>query len=308
MPNEQDKELDLFFSNPPKEEDKENGEQEAPAKETKKITADDIYRLLAQKYSSTREWVIAGEVQRTTGWSDRRYDFVAMNCYASNSYRIEVVEIKVSKADLRRELQEPEKHNVIFEEIDYYSLAAPAEIIDMSIIPPKWGVYAVKDGKLITRKRPLALHDEADRRIKRSFAASFLRAAISQNIEKKTLAKELQKKYDEGYANGKKSLIWDSQKEENYERLRNEANTYRSILYKLGFPVYMGECKVKDEGMQRRQDLLMRCSDIIKTLDAESLQWAVSRMEDGVTNIKLAIEEISKMNMGNSDAPLKPEQ
>lgn len=308
MPNEQDNELDLFFSNPPKEEDKENGEQEAPAKETKKITADDIYRLLAQKYSSTREWVIAGEVQRTTGWSDRRYDFVAMNCYASNSYRIEVVEIKVSKADLRRELQEPEKHNVIFEEIDYYSLAAPAEIIDMSIIPPKWGVYAVKDGKLITRKRPLALHDEADRRIKRSFAASFLRAAISQNIEKKTLAKELQKKYDEGYANGKKSLIWDSQKEENYERLRNEANTYRSILYKLGFPVYMGECKVKDEGMQRRQDLLMRCSDIIKTLDAESLQWAVSRMEDGVTNIKRAIEEISKMNMGNSDAPLKPEQ
>ena len=308
MPNEQDNELDLFFSNPPKEEDKENGEQEAPAKETKKITADDIYRLLAQKYSSTREWVIAGEVQRTTGWSDRRYDFVAMNCYASNSYRIEVVEIKVSKADLRRELQEPEKHNVIFEEIDYYSLAAPAEIIDMSIIPPKWGVYAVKDGKLITRKRPLALHDEADRRIKRSFAASFLRAAISQNIEKKTLAKELQKKYDEGYANGKKSLIWDSQKEENYERLRNEANTYRSILYKLGFPVYMGECKVKDEGIQRRQDLLMRCSDIIKTLDAESLQWAVSRMEDGVTNIKRAIEEISKMNMGNSDAPLKPEQ
>ena len=308
MPNEHDNELDLFFSNPPTEEDKENGEQEAPAKETKKITADDIYRLLAQKYSSTREWVIAGEVQRTTGWSDRRYDFVAMNCYASNSYRIEVVEIKVSKADLRRELQEPEKHNVIFEEIDYYSLAAPAEIIDMSIIPPKWGVYAVKDGKLITRKRPLALHDEADRRIKRSFAASFLRAAISQNIEKKTLAKELQKKYDEGYAHGKKSLIWDSQKEENYERLRNEANTYRSILYKLGFPVYMGECKVKDEGMQRRQDLLMRCSDIIKTLDAESLQWAVSRMEDGVTNIKRAIEEISKMNMGNSDAPLKPEQ
>ena len=308
MPNEQDNELDLFFQNPPKEEDKENGEQEAPAKETKKITADDIYRLLAQTYSSTREWVIAGEVQRTTGWSDRRYDFVAMNCYASNSYRIEVVEIKVSKADLRRELQEPEKHNVIFEEIDYYSLAAPAEIIDMSIIPPKWGVYAVKDGKLITRKRPLALHDEADRRIKRSFAASFLRAAISQNIEKKTLAKELQKKYDEGYANGKKSLIWDSQKEENYERLRNEANTYRSILYKLGFPVYMGECKVKDEGMQKRQDLLMRCSDIIKTLDAESLQWAVSRMEDGVTNIKRAIEEISKMNMGNSDAPLKPEQ
>lgn len=306
MPNEHDNELDLVFSNPPKEEDKENGEQEAPAKETKKITADDIYRLLAQKYSSTREWVIAGEVQRTTGWSDRRYDFVAMNCYASNSYRIEVVEIKVSKADLRRELQEPEKHNVIFEQIDYYSLAAPAEIIDMSIIPPKWGVYAVKNGKLITKRKPLALNDDADRRIKRSFAASFLRAAISQNIEKKTLAKELQKKFDEGYERGQKSLIWDSQKEERYERLQKEATEFRSILSKLGFPMYMGDCKVKDEEMKKRLDLLMKCSDIIKALDADSLQWAISRMEDGLSNIKSAMEEIGRMQGKNSDTPLKP--
>ena len=306
MPNEHDNELDLFFSNPPKEEDKENGEQDAPAKETKKITADDIYRLLAQKYSSTREWVIAGEVQRTTGWSDRRYDFVAMNCFASNSYRIEVVEIKVSKADLRRELEEPEKHNVIFEQIDYYSLAAPAEIIDMSIIPPKWGVYAVKDGKLITRKRPLALHDEADRRIKRSFAASFLRAAISQNLEKKTLAKALQEKFDAGYEQGKASCGWDSQKQKAFEDYKNEANTYRRMLDKLGFPVYMRDCQVKDDEMKKRLDLLTKCSDIIKALDADSLQWAVSRMEDGISNIKSAMEEIGKLRGEAADTPLKP--
>lgn len=300
-----DEQDSLFFAGPQKQE---NPEPPKPAQDTTKVTANDIYQLLAQKYSSTREWVIAGEVQRTTGWSDRRYDFVAMNCFASTGYRIEVVEIKISKPDLRRELEEPEKHNVIFDQIDYYSLAAPAEIIDMAIIPPKWGVYAVKNGKLITKRKPFALHDEADRHIKRSFAASFLRAAISQNLEKKTLAKELQKKFDEGYERGQKSLIWDSQKEESYKRFQKEANEFRTILYKLGFPIYMGDCKVKDEEMKKRLDLLMKCSDIIKALDADSLQWAISRMEDGLSNIKSAMEEIGKMQGKNSDTPLKPEQ
>lgn len=306
--NEDTKELDLFFSNSSTGKEKETVKDDGNETAKTKVTAKDIYRLLAQKYSSTREWVIAGEVQRTTGWSDRRYDFVAMNCFASTGYRIEVVEIKVSKPDLRRELEEPEKHNVIFEQIDYYSLAAPAEIIDMAIIPPKWGVYAVKDGKLITKKKPLALHDDADRRINRSFAASFLRAAISQNLEKKTLAKALQEKFNAGYEQGKASCGWDSQKQEAFEDYKNEANTYRRMLDKLGFPVYMRDSQVKDDEMKKRLDLLMKSSDIIKALDADSLQWAIRMMEDGLSNIKSAMEDIGKLQGKTADTPLKPEQ
>lgn len=273
--------------------------------EEKKITAGDIYRLLAEKYSSTREWAIAGEVQRTTGWSDRRYDFVAMNCFASNGYRIEVVEIKISKPDLRRELEEPEKHNVIFEDIDYYSLAAPAEIIDMSIIPPKWGVYAVKDGKLITKRKPLALHDEADRRIKRAFVASFLRAAINQNIARKTLAEELQKKFDEGYAQGKKSLFWDSTKQEAFEHYKKEAAEYRDLLHKLGFPIYMSEAHGRTEKIKERQDLLMKCSNMIQAFDSKSLGWAISSIEGALCNMKQALEDIAQIQQGKLDTPLK---
>ena len=276
--------------------------------EEKKITADDIYGLLAEKYSSTREWAIAGEVQRTTGWSDRRYDFVAMNCFASNRYRIEVVEIKISKPDLRRELEEPEKHNVIFEDIDYYSLAAPAEIIDLSIIPPKWGVYAVKDGKLITKRKPLALHDEADRRIKRGFVASFLRAAINQNIARKTFAEELKKKFDEGYAQGKKSLLWDSQKQEAFEQYKKEATEYRDLLYKLGFPIYMSEAHGRTEKIKERQELLMKCSTIIQAFNSDSLGWAIRNIEGALGDMKKALESIAQIQKNSLGAPLKPEQ
>ena len=276
--------------------------------EEKKITADDIYGLLAEKYSSSREWAIAGEVQRTTGWSDRRYDFVAMNCFASNRYRIEVVEIKISKPDLRRELEEPEKHNVIFEDIDYYSLAAPAEIIDMSIIPPKWGVYAVKDGKLITKRKPLALHDEEDRRIKRGFVASFLRAAINQNIARKTLAAELKKKFDEGYAQGKKSLLWDSQKQEAFEQYKKEATEYRDLLYKLGFPIYMSEAHGRTEKIKERQELLMKCSTMIQAFNSDSLGWAIRNIEGALGDMKQALESIAQIQKNSFGAPLKPEQ
>ena len=80
------------------------------ANQNEKITAKDILSLLRQKYLDSREWVVASEVQRKTGWSDRRYDFVAMNCFESTGQKIEVVEIKVSKADLSKALRpRPEK-------------------------------------------------------------------------------------------------------------------------------------------------------------------------------------------------------
>lgn len=261
--------------------------------EENKVTATDIYRLLVQKYTNGGEWIVAGEVQRATGWSDRRYDFVAMNCYSSKGYRVEVVEIKVSKSDLRRELEEPEKHNVVFEDIDYYSLAAPAEVIDMSIIPPKWGVYAVKDGKLITKRKPLALHDEADRSIKRSFAASFLRAAISQNLEKKTLSAQLVEKYRQGYEEGKKACSWDGDKQKLLEETREECNRYRHMLCKLGFPVYW-ENRMEQEAEEHLQHLL-KCREVGERLDVDSCRYSVEALENRVQAMKAALVALKEI-------------
>lgn len=261
--------------------------------EENKVSATDIYRLLVQKYTNGGEWIVAGEVQRTTGWSDRRYDFVAMNCYSSKGYRVEVVEIKVSKSDLRRELEEPEKHNVVFEDIDFYSLAAPAEVINMSIIPPKWGVYAVKDGKLITKRKPLALHDEADRSIKRSFAASFLRAAISQSLEKKTLSAQLEEKYRQGYEEGKKAYSWDGEKQKLLDETREECNRYRHMLNWLGFPVYW-ENRMEQEAEKHLRHLL-KCREVGERLDVDSCRYSVEALENRVQAMKAALVELKEI-------------
>ena len=266
----------------------------------KKITAKDILSLLRQKYLDSREWVVASEVQRTTGWSDRRYDFVALNCFASNNYKVEVVEIKVSKSDLRRELEEPEKHNVLCEEIDYYSLAAPASVIDLDIIPKKWGVYAVSDGKLVTRRRPLALHDEPRKTLPRSFAASFLRAAKAQNLERTLLADERQKGFDEGYAKAKRDLGQLAAELDNLQRIKDEDFKLRQALWSLGVHGFPSE-----EAMASIAHL-KKCRDFVDTLSPSDMNWAVNNFERKVKELREAMSTLEALKTSHSKTVQPP--
>jgi hypothetical protein len=267
--------------------------------EQRTISAKDVLALLRERYSNGEEWVCASEVQRTTGWSDRRYDFVAMNCWNSNFYKIEVVEIKVSKSDLRRELEEPEKHNVMFDDIDYYSLAAPDKIIDMSIIPPKWGVYAVVDGKLVTKRKPLALHDEPRTTLPRAFAASFLRAATAQNLERKLLSDEKQKAFEEGYARAKKDIGQMADSWDNYNRIQKENRQLSQTLSDLG--IYGLESQQDKANINR----LKRLKQIGDELDW--LKHLTKQVKKCVADIEQATGEIEKRDGCNGDLTNAPQ-
>lgn len=105
-----------------------------------KITATEIRALLREKYENDRQFAIAEEVGNATGLEQkRRLDMVVVDCFRSSGYSIHGFEIKVSKADLRRELQDSSKHNIFFPSIDYFSLAAPADVVDVDIVPKSWG-------------------------------------------------------------------------------------------------------------------------------------------------------------------------
>ena len=71
------------------------------------ITATEIRALLREKYENDRQFAIAEEVGNATGLEQkRRLDMVVVDCFRSSGYSIHGFEIKVSKADLRRELQD----------------------------------------------------------------------------------------------------------------------------------------------------------------------------------------------------------
>lgn len=167
-----------------------------------KCDATIMRNLLRDKFSDTRRYALAEEVGNKTGYQRRRLDTVVVDVYQSNGYSLEGIEIKVSKADLRRELQDASKHNIFFDDLDYYSLAAPSDIIDKDLIPKHWGIYAAKfkDGEwtLRTVRRPCSLHDIGSPGISRPFFACLARALSCQSPTEKMLYSERQKGIQEG--------------------------------------------------------------------------------------------------------------
>lgn len=159
------------------------------------MNAGDVREALRSRYADHRRYAIAEEVGLTTGFSHRRLDVMVLDCYASNGFRIDGIEIKVSKADLKRELEDPEKHVAFFDVIDYYTLACPKGVADMRVIPPKWGVMQINEnGTTRYIRKPIALHDNKPRAVPRGFLASIVRSI--QGREPAT--KELQAQYDLG--------------------------------------------------------------------------------------------------------------
>lgn len=177
------------------------------------MNAQEVCNAICQKFSDTRQYAIATEVGLSTGGSRRRIDMVIVNCYNSHSFRIDGIEIKVSKADLRRELEDPDKHVAFFDLLDYYTLACPEGIADLSLLPPKWGLLVVSDdGRAYYRRKPLALHDSIDRTVPRGFFAGFVRAIQQYSPSAKALAAEYDRGVKDGIAQEKRHMHYQQER------------------------------------------------------------------------------------------------
>ena len=252
------------------------------------MNAEQIRAALRKRYNDTRRYAIAEEVGLTTGFSHRRLDMMVLDCYFSNGFRIDGFEIKVSTADLRRELEDPEKHVAFFNVIDYYTIAVPAGVVDplMEVIPKKWGILIVnEDGSTRMKRKPLALEDKkADKAIPRGFFASITRAIQARQPS----AQELQQAYDRGCQEAEERI----KRERKYldERVSREAEKLRAY----------------DE-LQRRfrifGDDVEKAMDEFEAFRKMDLKWVC-------VNLKNSIEQLSKMKMileekSNGEAALK---
>lgn len=112
------------------------------------IKADDIRKALEEFYTAP-EWYLGFEVGNSTGSLCRRHaDAVAINAYPSKSFETRGFEIKVSKQDLRKELEQGIKSDEIARFCDYWFLVVPKGLTDDFTLPPSWGVIEYNDGKL----------------------------------------------------------------------------------------------------------------------------------------------------------------
>ncbi len=113
-----------------------------------KVTAEDIRQALVSAYEPT-EWYIGFEVGNSTGSNCRRHaDAVAINAFPSKGFEVRGFEIKVSKSDLKAELDNGLKSDEIARFCDYWFLIVPKGLTDGFTLPPTWGVIEYSEGAL----------------------------------------------------------------------------------------------------------------------------------------------------------------
>lgn len=151
---------------------------EAPPKT--KLTAVQIREAISKRWAAP-EYAVMWEVGRATGAvSNQRYaDAVIMSLWPSRGLELHGVEIKVSRADWRREAADPTKAEAIAAYCDrWWVYTGPGVIQDTSELPPMWGAREF-DGRVW---RTIKEAEKTDARVcDRVFLAALLRRADGES-------------------------------------------------------------------------------------------------------------------------------
>lgn len=140
-----------------------------------RLTSADIRSGMSKRWAAP-EYAIMWEVGEATGAQSGRYaDAVIMSLWPSRGLELHGVEIKISRADWRREAADPKKAEAIAKFCDrWWVHTAPNVVADLSEVPPAWGMREY-DGRAWKTVREAGLNTAAP--LTRGFLASLLRRA-----------------------------------------------------------------------------------------------------------------------------------
>ncbi len=106
------------------------------------------------KAHSPPKWLVALELRLGSGygWHERRIDAWALDCAPGRGNRALSFEIKVSKADYRRDLAHPEKQRGAVNYSNEFYYVAPVGLIDPDTLPAWAGLMEVTELEMHGRK------------------------------------------------------------------------------------------------------------------------------------------------------------
>jgi hypothetical protein len=138
---------------------------------------------LVRKRHDGPAWIVLTEVGNGTGSNVARHaDAVAIGLWPSRGYEIHGYELKASRSDVQKELNDPTKADAVGKYCDYWWLVVEdLKIIDGLVIPETWGI-------LYPRNKVLRVHRKAPKReaavVNRSFVAALIRNVCSSWVPK----------------------------------------------------------------------------------------------------------------------------
>lgn len=164
-----------------------------------KWSARELENLLAERYKAP-EWAIAFDVASATGaQACRRADAVAMGLWPSKGLDLHAFEIKVSRSDWRREIQDPTKARAFDRFADFFWIVAPPKVVPLEELPATWGLLEASKARDKIRVRRPATKTEAEP-IPRRLLAGLLRAFNEQGAVKRAADAAIAAAFERGRA------------------------------------------------------------------------------------------------------------
>ena len=98
------------------------------------------------------QWSIFEELAVKTGYSSQRIDFFAMNVWPSKKFWRVAYEVKVSRADFKNEMEDPNKRKASEALANECFFVTPAGLVKIDEIPEGWGLIENGKGGLRVKK------------------------------------------------------------------------------------------------------------------------------------------------------------
>lgn len=159
---------------------------------TEKIITEIINEALLKRYQEP-EWYLGFEVGNSCGCETKRHaDAIAICAYPSRGFQSIGFEVKVSRSDLKHELDNPRKCEEMYQYVNEWYLVVPKGLADNADIPKPWGVIEYNEGKL--RQKRKAQYHEA--KLTTGFMLAFIRGRqrvdnMNRAVEHNKIAKNI---------------------------------------------------------------------------------------------------------------------
>lgn len=234
------------------------------------ISANTIRALLRAKYASP-QWGLFEEVRSRTGFatseSERYIDALAIGLWPSTGLEVRGFEIKVSKSDWKKELQDPAKAEAFARFCDAWYIVTPAGLVDAMDLPPMWGLIEVDEtGKRLREvvKAPKLTPQPLDR----LFVAALVRSVHTD------LERRVRKGVDEAYAPALKKAQEDAEKAAalKYRDSWDYRAVTETLLHLTGLSLYDVQDPAKLSEAAKTVGELLKQRDIMQRVDHRKMQ------------------------------------
>jgi hypothetical protein len=230
-----------------------------------------------------KAWAFFSHVRNSTGYAPvvRTADALAMSLYPSRGLTLHGFEVKVSRADFLRELDDPDKCDEMARFCDHWWLAvSDRDFVRSGELPAAWGLLAMKGARLeVLKDAPV----QTTQPLSRAFIAALLRKAAEGMVPQSAVDSLVREGLDKHAEQRALSQKWET------ERVTRELTALRAKVdvfeQQSGVSLHdwdMGNVGahvrfIRDGGLDRAREAIPRLRDdlrrtleFIERLDAQA--------------------------------------